>query len=68
MMYLVDSELNILEIDYDSVKKILSEYIFKNKDKIIRTDGKRDFTKTLYDLIEIDKRVIFDAKSKKTNS
>lgn len=68
MMYLVDSELNILEIDYDSVKEILSEYILKNKDKIIRTDGKRDFTKTLYDLIEIDKGVIFDAKSKKTNS
>lgn len=68
MMYLVDSELNILEIDYDSVKEILSEYISKNKDKIIRTDGKRDFTKTLYDLIEIDKGVIFDAKSKKTNS
>lgn len=68
MMYLVDSELNILEIDYDSVKEILSEYISKNKDKIIRTDGKRDFTKTLYDLIEIDKGVIFDAKSKKANS
>lgn len=68
MMYLVDSELNILEIDYDSVKEILSEYISKNKDKIIRTDGKRDFAKTLYDLIEIDKGVIFDAKSKKTNS
>ena len=68
MMYLVDSELNILEIDYDSVKEILSEYISKNKDKIIRTDGKRDFTKTLYDLIEIDKGVIFDAKSEKTNS
>ena len=68
MMYLVDSELNILEIDYDSIKEILSEYILKNKDKIIRTNGKRDFNKTLYDLIEIDKGVIFDAKSKKTNS
>lgn len=68
MMYLVDSELNILEISYDAVKEILSEYISKNKDKIIKTDGKRDFTKTLYDLIEIDKGVIFDAKSKKTNS
>lgn len=68
MMYLVDSELNILEIDYDAVKEILSEYILKNKDKIIRTDGKRDFTKTLYDLIEIGKGVIYDAKSEKTNS
>lgn len=68
MMYLVDSELNILEINYDAVKEILSDYISKNKDKIIRTDGKRDFTKTLYDLIEIDKGVIYDAKNKKTNS
>ena len=68
MMYLVDSRLNILEIDYDSVKEILSEYISKNKDKIIRIDGKRDFTRTLYDLIEINKGVIYDAKSKKTNS
>ena len=68
MMYLVDSELNILEINYDDVKEILSEYILKNKDKIIRTDGKRDFTKTLYNLIEIDKGVIYDAKGKKTNS
>ena len=67
MMYLVDSELNILEINYDDVKEILSEYISKNKDKI-RTDGKRDFTKTLYNLILIDNEVIFDAKSEKTNS
>lgn len=68
MMYLVDSELNILGISYDAVIDELSEYILKNKDKIIRTDGKRDFTKTLYNLIEIGKGVIYDAKSEKTNS
>ena len=67
-MYLVDSELNILEIDYDAVKNILGEYISKNKNKIIKTDGKRDFTRILYDLMEINKGVIYDAKSKKTNS
>ena len=68
MMYLVDSELNILEINYDAVKEILSDYISKNKDRIIRTDGKRDFTQTLYNLIKIDNGVIFDAKSEKENS